>query len=289
MRRRVTPNRLLLFLVALLLLSSLSRLNIATAIAAPPRQLLMFFLHPATRPIHAISTLGVSEPMTTDLAERTQLAEENRQLLTDVAKMEDQLRRAQQRIADLANLRQNPTLQLKRLRLIDDAAVTSWRGGATPVLTINRGSAHGVAEGLVVSVGANLVGRVGNVTATGATVSLINTPGSLLDVRIVPPRPDPARRPVTTQCQPVRGGDAFWAEGAQGDSVAAGDLALLRLAETVLATQSRWPDEAAGLIVGQVVRVEDHPEDPKLRTRIIIEPLRPLKALTRVVVLAPGE
>jgi cell shape-determining protein MreC len=289
MKRRITPFRLLVLLIVLLLLSSFARLDLAAAIAAPPREALMFFLSPASRPIHAISTLGADKPQTAELAERSQLAEDNRRLMTDVARLEDELRRATQRISELAQLRNNPSLQLKRVELIDDVAVTSWRGGATPVLTINRGSAHGVAAGMVVGLGANLVGRGGHVTATAATVSLINTPGTLLDVRIVPPRADPSRKPIITQCRPVAGSETFHAEGAQGDPVRPGDLALLMLAETVVATQSRWPDEAAGLIVGQVVRVEDHPDDPKLRTRIVIEPLRPLKALTRVVVLSPGE
>ena len=116
---------------------------------------------------------------------------------------------------------------------------------------------------------------------------LINEPGTLLDVRIMPGTTGPSPREVVVQCRPIPGTETFWAEAAQSDPIQAGDLAHLRLSDNELATQTRWPDEAAGMVVGQVVRVEDHPDDPKLRTRIIIEPRRKLQGLTRVIVLAP--
>lgn len=283
----VTPGRLLVAVVAFLLFTSFAKLEVAVSIAAPPRDLVRFIISPATQPLHAMAG-AARRPAEADdeLGERRELTEENRRLDQYARQLEDHLRVAQARIAELSEMRGSAALSIGGVALID-AGVTSWRGGPTPILTINRGSGSGIAPGMVVGTGANLVGRIASVGPGSATVALITTPRSLFDVRIMPPSTAPSPREVVVQCQPVPGTQTFWAEAAQSDPIQAGDLAHLRLPDHVLATQARWPDEAAGMIVGHVVRVEDHPDDPKLRTRIIIEPRRSLQHLTRVVVLAP--
>ncbi len=284
-RSLITPDRLLFALVAFLFYSSFARLDVAVSIAAPPRDVLRFVLNPATQPLHAVATMvrgdGRNETAGIDLES---LAAEKLKLQQYVRQLEDQLRISSGRIAELANMRENPTLNLGAIRLVD-AGVTSWQGGATPTLSINRGSGSGIAPGMVVGSGANLVGRISSVGPGSATVSLITTPGTLLDVRILPGTSGPSPREVVVQCQPVAGGESFWAQAGQNDPIQAGDFAHLRLSDNALESQARWRDESAGMIVGQVVRVEDHPDDPKLRTRILIEPRRKLSSLTRVVVL----
>jgi len=288
MRRSfITPGRLLFAVVAFLLYSSFASLDVALSIAAPPRDALRFVISPATQPLHALA--GMTRPATAtddDLADRERLSAANEELLQYVRQLEDQLRVSRSRIDELAEMRGNATLRLRGVKLVD-AGVTSWQGGAMPVLTINRGSGDGIGEGMIVGTGANLVGRVSSVSAGSATVSLISTPGTLLDVRVMPAAAGPSPREVVVQCQPMKGSDTFWAEAAQSDPIQAGDLAHLRLPDNVLASQARWRDEAAGMVVGKVLRIEDHPDDPKLRTRIIIEPRRSLRHLTRVIVLVP--
>jgi rod shape-determining protein MreC len=273
--------------VLFLFYASMARLDVAVSISSPPRTFVRFAISPATQPLHALAKMA-RQPVQLDdeTGQRLALTEEKRQLLQYVRQLEDQLRVTRNRIDELAEMRGNKTLSLAKVRLVD-AGVTSWRGGALPVLTINRGANDGIKSGMVVGSGANLVGRVSEVSAGSATVLLISEPGTLLDVRVLPGTTGPAPREVVVQCQPLKGTDAFWAEAAQSDPIQAGDLAHLRLPDNVLATSGRWRDEAAGMIVGQVVRVEDHPDDPKLRTRVIIEPRRSLRNLTRVVVLVP--
>jgi cell shape-determining protein MreC len=286
-RTLLTPARVLFAIVAFLLFSSFARLDVAISIAAPPRNAVRFLLTPATKPLHALAA-SVRSPavVDTDEATREKLAADNEKLNARVRQLEEQLRVAGVRIDELSAMRNSSALKLKNVKLID-ASVTSWRGGATPIITINRGSSDGIAEGMVVGAGANLVGRVSSVSSGAATVSLISTPGTLLDVRILPAGAEPSPREIVVQCQPNKGSETFWAEAAQSDPIQAGDLAHLRLADNALATQARWRDESAGMIVGKVVRVEDHPDDPKLRTRVIIEPRLKLQSLTRVVVLVP--
>lgn len=283
----VTPTRLLLLVLAFLVFASFARLEVAISIASPPRDAVRFVLDPATLPLHALAaSLRSDDALPVATTDPGELAEENRRLLQYARQLEDQLRIAQDRIGELAQMRSSSALKLESIRLVD-AGVTSWQGGAMPMLSINRGSDDGIELGMVVASGANLIGRVAKVSAGSATVSLINAPGTLLDVRMLPPLAGPAPHEVVLQCQPVQGSETFWAEAAQSDPIQAGDLAHLRLADNALATQMRWRDEAAGMIVGQVVRVEDHPSDPKLRTRVLIEPRRKLQNLTRVVVLVP--
>ncbi len=298
MRRSfLSPRRLLQLLIAALLFSSLARLDIATAIAGPPRRLLMLVLAPMQKPVHAFSNWARGEaPPILPLGDASQLQEQNQRLSQRVAQLEDELRGAQQRIAELAAVRLEAALQLRKVQLID-AGVTTWQGGSAPTITINRGSNHGLAPGQAVISGSNLVGRVASVSATTATVSLINQSGQLLDVRLKAPGDGAAAkaggttiaasggREIRLQLGAERGKELFTAVAARGDPIQAGDLAHLRLAEGVAATDSRWPDEAAGFIVGQVVRTEDDPDDPKLRMRVIVQPLRELRRLTRVMVL----
>ena len=297
-RSMMTPRRLLTLLIAALLFSSLARLQIATAIAAPPRRILLLVLSPLLQPVHALANwVRGDEPPATPAGDLNQLQEQNQRLSQRVAQLEDELRGAQARIAELAAVRNEAAAQLKQVQLID-AGVIAWQGGAAPTITINRGSSHGLAAGQAVTSGSSLVGRVASVSATAATVSLINQPGQLLDVRLKasggalgPPRAgktheaESGGREVRLQLSAERGKEIFTAIAARGDPIQPGDLAHLRLAEGVAATDARWPDEAAGFIVGRVVRTEDDPEDPKLRMRVVVEPLRELRRLTRVMVL----
>jgi len=282
-RRYLTEPRIRIAVAGLLMLLCFVRLDTATKISAVPRHLVATVSNPLSQPLHSLSAWTRSTPAEAeDLAERRELARINDELNQYNRQLEEQLRVARQRIAELSRIREVGGLEAPSLV---PAGVTSWQGGAAPVLTINRGSMHGLAPGMVVGTAADLVGRISDVGPSSATVSLITAPRTLLDVRVLPPLVGPSGREVILQLQPFEGQELFWAEAAHTDPIQVGDLAHLRLADNVLASAARWPDEAAGMVVGKVVRIEDHPDDPRLRTRVIVQPRVSLRGLTRVVVL----
>ena len=77
------------------------------------------------------------------------------------------------------------------------------------------------------------------------------------------------------------------ADGLASAERAAKDLELAQERATDQLKEAK--DEAAGLIVGQVVDIREDPDDPKLRRQVFIRPKRSLKHLTRVVVLVPEQ
>ena len=154
------------------------------------------------------------------------------------------------------------------------------RDASQRVITINRGTRHGVQEGLVVTVGANLVGQVlADPGPSTATVRLITAPNTFLVVRLIPPVPGSTPYEPFVNIREANDGQEFWAEIDADATVRAGDLAHL--------ADDTWPTEARGFIVGRVQEIIEHPDRPYLSRRVIIKPLRPVGRLSNVVVLIP--
>ena len=288
MRQRLVSQPRLLMLVAMMLfVGSFLPADTATSIASAPRHIVESVTGWMTRPLLDAATWARTSGQDADLPQREVLAENNEQLLQYNRKLEDQLRLLSQQMQDLTKMRQVPTIANSQAALIP-AGVTAYFSGAAPGLTINIGDRHSTRVGQAVVAGTNLVGRVVAVGPNNATVGLISSPGTLLDVRVIPASVGAAPRETVLQIQPEEDGELFVAEGAHTDRIQVGDLAHLRLADNVLANEFRWPDEAAGMVVGKVVKIEKHPDDPALRTLVWIKPRLSLKRLTRVVVIAPA-
>lgn len=284
----LTHPRLLLLTIVLLVISTFTRRQTASAIAYLPRNIVRTVTNPFSQPLHSISS-EVRRPSPIDRSEleRDQLVREYHEALAIAERLRQQLDRANKHIADLSGIRKLvPQLRGTRLVLSN---VTGWGGGSAPTLTINRGTQQGIQLGQAVAFEANLVGRISSAEPNSATVSLITTPGILLDARVLPPLTGESPRQALLQLQPVPGEELFIAEVGRDQPVAKGDLAHLYPAEVLHEGETFWPDEAAGLILGQVVEVAEHPDDPKLRRRVFVRPNRSLKHLTRVVVLVPEQ
>lgn len=288
MRTHLTHPRLLALTIILLVLSSFTRLQTASVIAFVPRNLVRTVANPFSQPLHSLSSTA-RQPAAVDQSrlEREQLLREYNEALAIAERLRQQLERANKHIADLSGIRKLvPELRGTTLVLSN---VTGWGGGPAPTLTINRGTRHGVQLGQAVAFEANLVGRITGAEPNSATVSLITTPGLLLDARVLPPVTGQSPRQSLIQLQPVRGEELFIAETGRDQPISKGDLAHLYPAEVLHEGETHWPDEAAGLILGQVVEVAEHPDDPKLRRHVYVRPNRSLKHLTRVMVLVPEQ
>lgn len=286
-RRPVTHRRALTAAIILLAFLSFVRLDTAAAVARFPRGLLTTVTGFLTQPLHQIASSVRGPEEEDDLPQREELQQNNEHWLQYNRRLEDELRRARQVIAELTLLRESRVIDLKDVPLLP-AGVTASRGGATPALTINAGDRDGLRIGLAVAAGADLVGRVTWTGPNTASVGLITAPGTLLDVRILPDAVGPPVRQTVLQIEPVAGEELFTGVAAASDPIELGDLAHLRLADNDLTTDNRWPDEAAGMVVGKVVAVEPDPSDPTLRRIVRIEPRVSLEHLTRVFVLVPG-
>ena len=197
-RSMMTPRRLLTLLIAALLFSSLARLQIATAIAAPPRRILLLVLSPLLQPVHALANwVRGDEPPATPAGDLNQLQEQNQRLSQRVAQLEDELRGAQARIAELAAVRNEAAAQLKQVQLID-AGVIAWQGGAAPTITINRGSSHGLAAGQAVTSGVKARRPMVCSSSCATTTSAVrDCPGSgVSEMRMVSPMPSCSSTPM---------------------------------------------------------------------------------------------
>jgi len=153
----------------------------------------------------------------------------------------------------------------------------------TRALTINRGERAGLSQGIPAVIDANLVGRLTSVGRVTATVQLTTTPGTKLNAIITPPTwsggLSAARLGGLVQFDAMPDG-TFQALAPEDLPVNIDDIAHLR--------DESWPHSVQGMVLGKVVDVQSL-DDPPLRIRITIEPLRALQYLDEVTLIVPRE
>jgi cell shape-determining protein MreC len=289
MRQRfVRQSRFLMVIVVILFIGCFLPSSTATSIARVPQHLLETATSWATGSLHRVGMWVRKPGEQAALQDLATLQKNNEELSQFNQKLIQERRELNRTIRELTRMRQMPAIINSQPALIP-AGVTGYLSGATPGLLVDVGDRHDVKIGQAVVADTNLVGRVVAVRPNGATVGLITSPGTLLDVRVIPVTTGPAPREQVLQIQPHDdGGDTlFVAEGSHRDGIKVGDVAYLRLADNVLANEFRWPAEVAGRVVGAVVKVKKHPDDPALRTLVWIKPRVSLKHLTRLIVIAP--
>jgi len=150
----------------------------------------------------------------------------------------------------------------------------------TRALTINRGERAGLRDQIPAVIDANVVGRLTSVGRATATVELITTPGTKLNAILTPPTWSgslPAARRRLVQFDALADG-TFEALAPNDLPVNIDDIAHLR--------DDSWPDSVNGMILGRVIDVESL-DDPPLRIRITIAPLRTLQYLNEVTLIVP--
>jgi len=274
--RLFNSQRTLIGLIILLLASSLLPARWARVISSQPRHLLQASLAPVD---HLLKPLADKLRRPPDLPVDLGNREEYERAKQQIVELQYKLRQATEQIAELSQTRSQ--LRLVGVQLLP-ATVTAWSGDRLhPSLMINRGSRHGLRPGLVVARGFSLMGRVTDTGPVTATARLITAPKTYLIVSIRPPATTTEPREILTQVQAAGSGSEFWCETSADDPIQINDLAYLY--------DDAWPTEARGLVVGKVTRIDPHPDDPILRRRVVIRPIRSLMHLDHVTVIIPIE
>ncbi len=167
-------------------------------------------------------------------------------------------------------------------RIVVLSVVAAGYQPASHTLKVNMGSRRGVTVGLPVMDGPRLVGKVERVSAMNAWVRLITAPGVKVDAIITDAMTpiDQLLRGQFVGCQlDAAGPDRFVSTIAKNKPVRVGQY--LRLIDR------NWPDAAQGLLLGRIEKVEDDPDAPLLRRRIVVETFKSLRYLDRVDLPVP--
>lgn len=217
----------------------------------------------------------------------------------DLKRLSDELRykdaliiAAQKRIAELEVV--NSELQGLKQRLGDSYlfrrvdVIGHSTDPSAGTFQIGQGAAGGLQVGMPAVEGANLIGRIVQVTPTTATIGPITAPGTLLEVLIAPAMlPRTGLPPERDQRVQVAADDHYRFVADDVDHtvpVQVGDYA--RLDDAV--GPSAWPRSVQGYIVGVVASVEPNPDDA-LRQRIVIRPLLSPRHVSAVTIIMPRD
>ena len=269
-----SSKRILIILVVSLLISSFLPARCSRVVSTYPRNLLTIAIAPATYLIKPwVDTLRRPSDLTVDLDNLEEYGRAKQQII----ELQYKLSQANQRIAELSQIRDQ--LHLVGIRLIP-ASVIAWSAdNLNPTLTINRGTHHNLRNRLVVTSGFNLIGSIINTQLRASTVRLITTPGTHIIVLLTSGGTTNDPRRFVIQIHSVKNAEYFTADTDADAPIQLGDLAHLY--------DDSWPDEARGFLVGKIIAIEKHPDDPILRRRIIIQPVRSLTHLDHVTVIVP--
>lgn len=179
-----------------------------------------------------------------------ELEAENAELRRELAEMEGAELREASALAQLERIYRD--LEIDFAPDIEQVAARVVAGPATAfeeTVTINKGSDHGIAEGMAVVIGSGLVGRIESVSANESVVVLLTDPRMRVGGRI-----------VSNQAQGViegRGEDRLPQLAVSGDV----ELAIGDILETTGLAASTYPP---GVPIGRVVSVPEPtaPADP---------------------------
>jgi cell shape-determining protein MreC len=159
---------------------------------------------------------------------------------------------------------------------------------AAGTFQIGQGATSGLQVGMPAVEGANLIGRIVQVTPTTATIGPITAPGTLLEVLIAPamlPRTGlPAERDQRVQVAADHQYQFVADDVDHAVPVHVGDYARLDDATG----PSAWPRSVQGYIVGVVASVGPNPDDA-LRQRLVIRPLLSPRHVSAVTIIMPRD
>lgn len=228
------------------------------------------------QPLHAVASSLRRYEERPVLGEQEQLSQRIQSLEAEVMALRERERQLVRTVEELEGLR-------RRLGETYEYRVASVIGRSSDnTLQLNIGTRQGVRVGMAVVERASIVGRISQVGPTSSTLSLITAPDTLIEVVAVPAT---LRGPVLPEdrrgrllLQPARANLMVALEVDAQLPVEAGDYARL--------LDERWPRAVQGMIVGQVIGVEDDPDDPLLKL-VGVRPMTSLPDLDEVTVIVP--
>ena len=274
------PRRIFVLLVVLLLINSLCvPLSVSKWYSKWPASLLETLTVPFTRRLNGVSN-RIRDGFSRDRTDAVEAIADSQRLHRLVLKLRQELVEAHQEIERLSGVRQR--FALTEMKILTAHVVSVGTDQRRRTLTIDGGALRGVRRGHVVGNGLELVGRVVSTGPSTATVQLIMDRATHLRVYVVSPVDDVSQRSVAAQLHYDVNRGAFVGDVSQsrdGGNVRVGDGALL--------VDPHWPDEARQLLVGHVVAVEKHEDNPPLLRRIIVKPQSDPAKLTEVFVFMP--
>lgn len=274
-RTFLNQRRILGAICLLLLVASVLPARWAGFLSHGPRTAVEMLVTPVSHPTRSIALKFIEQPQeeidTIDTLR--QQRDEYHRLAYKLQLELDYQNRLNQQLAQISKMFDGFT----KLTYVSASVVAGSSSFGQHVIRLNRGSNSGLSIGNVVTNGTNLVGRIVDVGPLGASVSLITSPQTSLQVRFAPDSPQVPRK-VEALINISKDGRRFVGEIDNNQPVEVGDNAFL--------ADNKWPRE--GFIVGRVISVEESPADP-LRREVIIEPLVPLWSLAEVMIVVPQD
>ncbi|MCC6682057.1 MAG: hypothetical protein IT445_14240 [Phycisphaeraceae bacterium] len=271
----LTPRRILILLILLLLVSSFLPGHRADSLASPLRSIVETFATPIRAPLH---NLGVAMRPAASQPQQPHEPADPGQVLRRIAQLE----------LDVESLlRENR--QLRRVRdivgeqaplVLVDARITAVTGPPnSPLLRIDHGSRQHIAPGDIVVFDYHLVGEVASVDPMTSQVQPITTHGAKLLARLMPNDGSAQLRP----------GSGVWLEWDVDQQAFVQDKMPIATAAQVgdfaLLADEGWLPKAQGCFIGQVTSVRDDPMDPYSFKQLIVRPSFQPQHLRRVTVL----
>jgi cell shape-determining protein MreC len=282
----ISRSKIYTVLVFALLITSMFSSTVSRAWWNPPAHFVAVATKPISAPI-AWASGAAHRAMQTDwgLNDAAVTRKERDELLVEKQRLELQLAGALEQFKELKNVRMrlaDPNVVLQHARVFG-----GLRDVMSPTLTIDAGSDVSIEAGMVVATGENLVGRIVSVGPTTSIVQLITSPHTHLKVDIEPEStggPAPRKLAALLEVSPklYEGETVFVAVVPTAEEVEVDDIAVFN--------DDTWPHEAGGFVVGRVAKIDkaDDKDNPLLRKKIIVMPLRSLPHLDTVVVAIPG-
>jgi len=264
------PSRTLSLLVTCVLLAVALMGLSQTAVAQPARGFLEALVAPLqhgfSETAHNVDTwIQTANTMHT-------LDGQNAQLREDIARLQSENAQLRGLRTENDTLRKMLGFQLEHpdLQSLSASVIGRDPTGLSRLLVLDRGSAQGVREGMAVtSPGGLLLGRVTAVTASQATVLLIDDIDSSIAVKV-----DRSNVDAVVQGQAQHGGRLLVKRIAQGADVGRGDL---------LKTSGVGGTLPKGLLVGQIYEV--HQKDIDLEQEALAYPLAIPESVDQVLVI----
>lgn len=278
----LTSHRLLFVIAVVLLINSQLPSSIAGLAGRVLQPALDLAILPVRAPLHRMA-VGLRPG-------------EGESLLPVIDKTPEQLtidlKKAKARIDQLEQLADELKRRLKLVESVGEYGETPTRPlsakvnnytdtGPSQIITINRGSNHGIEPGMTVVHNYSLVGRViAPVGPVSANVELVTSHDAVFQVRVQPRGSDVTYTNI--RASPSGDGRTFIAQVGRDSPIR--ELADVRMADAVY-----YPD-ARGWLLGVVDSVDDYPADPTLYRQLVIRPEFDLRyGLEEVVVLLPAE